>query len=1053
MKLTEYFIKHPVIAIVLNTMIGIVGLLALYQLPLREYPNISMPTFTVLAFYPNASAELVESAVTNVLEEKLAGLENLETITSESQAGNVQITLKFYPATSVDKAFSSVQDAVASARAELPNEVKSPQIQKQSKSSGVPFIAISLEYEHPMSRGLSAGSSLDPANKSKDVGVGDFGALTHMAQVNLKNTFRTIPGVGSVEVWGQPYTYKITLSPEKLFSFGVNVDEVTNALTRSHISLPAGKYQNKIPSHLYSAPKTVSDYEEILIKPHPRHPIFLKSVADVKLTTDNEQFRIRVNGHPGVILAINRSADANPLEVSRDVNTALNNLSTSLPQGMKAKIVIDQADFIKASIKNIRHSIAEAILLVLFIVFIMLRNIRATLIPLITIPISLLGSLLFLKLFGYSLNLMTLLAMVLAIGLVVDDAIVVLENIWRHIEEGMSGLEAAIKGAREIGFAIVAMTLTLVSVYLPIAFMPGMIGQFFIEFAIALAGSVLISGVVALTLSPMMCARLLRSSVHSEIPHYVRDDVDDTSTSSRRTCNEGSPGVNMSSYYARILAKILPYQKTLMLLAALSLLFSMLFYQHITSETAPKEDRGLIGIYIPSLAGEDINVLDKKLGKIEQDIFGTVPYQSRLTFIGDWGASLALPLKPHAHRRESAEHMVTKLNGLMNHYPSIDPFVWNWDTALPGLDNAGSGSDLALVIATPESYKELFTHLESLKQTIEASKEFESVNFDLHLDTLGYKIELDNNQLAKLGLNAEQVAKTIAVFFSGDKSQTFEKDGVVYNITLLGSKSPWTLDELYLTTPTGKRVSLGAVTKMVYETAPANLKHQQHMRAATLNVKPLTGESTTEASEKLMQIVKANVPTNYRLTWTGSVKAAEESAHTMSFLLLLSLIFIYAVLAIQFENFIDPLIILFTAPLACFGALFSAWMFGQTLNIFTQVGLITLIGLVSKHGILMVEFANQLRSQGKNALEAICEAAKLRLRPIIMTTGAMIFGAIPLILSHDAGSEARRAIGIVLVGGLSLGTLFTLFILPFLYALVYRIRATTVRKSSIERTH
>ncbi|CDZ77951.1 Multidrug-efflux transporter MexB [Legionella massiliensis] len=992
MKLTSYFIKHPVIAIIFNCMIIVLGLLSFYSLSLREYPDISFPTINVQSNYPNASPDLVESAVTNVLEERLAGIEGLETITSQSYSGSSQITLVFRAGTSMDRALNATQDAVGQARAILPTEVKMPLVERQRKTSGLPFIGISLE--------------------STTMG---FGELTHYANLSLKNAFRSVRGVSSVEVWGQPYTYDINLDPKKLYAFGVNVDEIFDALARSRVSLPAGNYQNKIPSSLNSELLTNEDYENLLIKSNKQHPILLKSVAQIKLTTDNTQMRVRVNGHAGLVLSINRANDANPIDVSKLVRQELKDLQHGLPSGMKMQVIIDQSDFINASLHNIRSSILEAIILVLLIVFVFLRNFAATLIPLLTIPISLLGSLLFLKLFGFSINLMTLLAMVLAVGLVVDDAIIVLENIWRHIENGLSPFAAAIKGAKEIGFAIVAMTLTLASVYMPIAFVQGMLGQLFIEFAVALAGSVFISGLVALTLSPLMCAKFLNSSnkhIWPQIDHFLNW---------------------LSAAYAKCLEYIVK-RKTISLLAATaSIGFSILFYSLLPHETAPKEDRGLIGIYTPTVAGEDINALDKKISQIEGVTNAIPESENKLTFLGDWGSSIVLPLKPHASRHRSAAELVETLKPKLGNFPSTDAHAWSWDSGLPGGDNAGSGSELTLVISSADNYRQLFEQAEKIKAALDKSKQFESSRFDLRLDSMGYNIDLDNNILSKLGLSAPQVAKTIEVFFSGNRSINFQKDGVVYNLTIKGATSPWTLNELYLTTASGSRVSLGTITKMSPKAQPATLDHYKQMRSTTLHVQTSPGESMQQGMKKLWKIAKTELPANYKMTWDGAAKAYNESSNAMLFLLVLSLIFIYAILAAQFENFIDPFIILFTVPLACSGALFLAYLCGQSLNIYTQVGLITLIGLISKHGILIVEFANQLRAEGAPLLTAIQQAAVLRLRPILMTTAAMIFGAIPLILSHAAGAESRHVIGTVLIGGLGMGTLFTLFVLPSVY--------------------
>lgn len=993
MKLTSYFIKHPVMSIILNSMIVVLGALCLHHLSVREYPDITFPTISVSTGFSNASPELVETAVTNPLEDKLAGIEGLDTITSQSSAGYSEITLLFHAGTSMDKALTATQNAVGVAKSLLPVNV-TPVVDRQRKSSGLPFIGLLLE-----------SSTMR------------FGELTHYAHLHLKNSFRSVQGVASVDVWGQPHTYTITLDPKKLYSFGINVDDVTGAIANSQISLPAGKYQNKIPSTLNASLKTEKDFENLLIKT-TANPVLLKSLGRVKLETDHNQTRIRVNGHAGVVLSINRAADANPLEVSNNVQHLLTAIQKNLPQGLKINVIINQSDFINASIANIRSSILEAIVLVLIIVFVFLRNVRATLIPLITIPISLLGSLLFLKACGFSINLMTLLAMVLAIGLVVDDAIIVLENSWRHIENGLSPAHAAIKGAREIAFAIIAMTFTLGSVYLPIAFMQGMLGQLFREFAVALAGSVLISGVVALTLSPLMCSRLLTLHTKHWIPQF------------------DSFLARLTKGYTKILNLVLKKPLVLLMVALFSILASFYLYAIIEQETAPKEDRGLIGLYAPAVAGEDMDTLDNKITALEKTLQTLPESEHHLVFIGDWGASIVIPLKPHANRTRSANQIVEELRPQFNHFPSYDPQIWSWDTGLPGIDNAGTSSGLALVISTTDTYQALFDEMEKLKTQLENTKQFESVRTELQLNTMGYSIDIDYNQLAALGIKASQVAKTIEVFFSGDKSQSFEKEGIRYNVSIQGILSPWTLNELYITTPKGRRVSLGAFTQLKPTALPAQLDHTQQMRSTVLYAELKKGDTLAKASERLVTLTKNQLPDQYKLTWTGSVKALNEASNQMFYLVLLALVFIYAILSLQFENFIDPFIILVTVPLACTGGLLCTWLWGQTLNIYTQVGLITLMGLISKHGILIIEFANQRCKEGVSLRDAVQQAAILRLRPVLMTTGAMVFGAIPLVLSHAAGAEARHAMGTVLIGGLCLGTVFTLLVLPAVYCMI-----------------
>ncbi len=1005
MTITNYFIKHPVMALILNAMILIIGALCFNTLSLREYPEIHFPNISIYANYPNASAELVETSVTYILEDQLAGIEGIDSIVSDSKHGSSQITLTFKNGTSIDRAMLAVREAIGLARNQLPQVVKDPIIERKTVSSGMPFIVLSLE-----------STSMD------------FAALTHYANINLKNAFRGIKGVSSVEIWGQPYTYNILLNPLKMYTFGVNADEVFNAVQRSNVSLPVGKFQNQIPSTLNAELKKDTDFENIVIKEkntndpqHKRKSVLLKDIADISLKTDNERFRVRINGKPGLAIAINRTNDGNPLDVSSLVHTQLIGLKSNLPQGLTINIISDQADFVRSSLSNIKSSIFEAIIFVLVIVFLFLRNMKATLIPLVTIPISLVGSFIFLKAFGCSINIITLMAMVLAVGLVVDDAIVMLENIQRHIDQGLSAYHAALKGSKEIGFAIVAMTLTLTSVYAPLAFISGTVGQIFTEFAVALAGSVFISGIVALTLSPLMCANTLSKK---ELPLWPEID---------RFIEK------LSHNYRHILTILIRRSKTciLVILGIFACIYFLI--NMIPSEMAPKEDRSLIGVFLPPIPGKDINTMEEKIKQVETIMQSVKEKQNTLIFMGEWGGTVVLPLKPQADRKRSATEIVESIRPLVTTIPSVDVYPWSWDSGLPGLDDSITGSELSLTISTTESYRQLFEQVEQAREALEKEKAFPSIRHDLKLDTPGYRIDLFTNEMANLNLTAGQIAKTIEIFFSGDKSLNFSKDGILYPLTLKGSQSPWTLGELYITNPTGHRISLAAVADIVPIAQPENLYHYNQMRSAVLTANLAKDEKIESAMPKLLNTVDATLPSYYKKTWIGAAKAYSESQTTMTILFLLAIVFIFAILSAQFENFIDPFIILLTVPLACGGALFFVWLCNQSMNIYTQVGLITLIGLISKHGILIVEFANQLKKSGLSAMEAIIQASSLRLRPILMTTGAMIFGAIPLIMSHDAGYESRHTIGTVLIGGLSFGTVFTLFILPTVYLMVKKL--------------
>lgn len=1000
MNITTYFLKHPVIAFILNAMIVVIGILCFDSLSVREYPEVHFPKVQVYTHYPNASAELIESAVTNALEEQLAGIEGIEDITSDSRYGESYISITFKDGISIDKSIIVIREAIG--LTVLPPEVRPPIIKRKTNSDGMPFIIISLK-----------SSSMD------------FAELTHYAGLNLKNAFKGLKGVSSVEVLGQPYAYHIVLDARKMYSFGVNADDVFDALQKGSLSLPIGKFQNKISVILNTELKTAKDYENLVIKEknfsNPKskqHTILLKHVADVKLQTHDQQFQVRINGKPGLCLAITKTNDANPLDVSTLVYAQLNDIKQSLPESLQMNIILDKADFIRYSIKNIKSSIFEATIFVLIIVFLFLRNIKATIIPLITIPISLVGSFLFLKIFGCSINIMTLLAMVLAVGFVVDDAIVVLENIQRHIDEGLSSLEAALKGSKEIGFAIIAMTLTLTSVYAPLTFITGTIGQLFTEFAVALAGSVLISGVVALTLSPLMCAKLLRKNQLHLWPKI--DEALD----------------NFTYYYSHLLSKALFYKKSCVCLILGTFGLIIMFTQIIPSETAPKEDRSLIGIYVPTIPGENINTMWQKVQLIENIVKSILEAQHNLVFIGDWGGNVMLPLKPQSLRNRSAQEVVDSIKPFVSKIPSLDVHPWNWDSGLPGVADSMSGGELSLVISTTESYSNLFKIVEAIRKSLDQQNLFQSVVHDLKLDTVSFRINVDTNEMAHLNLTYKQIAKTIEIFFSGDQSLTFAKDGLLYKLTLKGRHSPWDLNELYVTNKFGKRISLGVVAKIIPDSGPDKLYHYNQMRSAILTASLSKNQKFDQGMQQFFNEVTKELPSTYKKTWTGNAKVYTESQMTMVILFLLAIVFIFAVLSIQFESFIDPCIILLTVPLACLGALIFVWGLNGSLNIYTQIGLITLTGLITKHGILIVEFANHLRRKDTPLKEAIIKASSLRLRPILMTTGAMIFGSIPLVFSHDAGHEARRAIGIVLVGGISSGTLFTLFVLPTVYCIV-----------------
>ena len=1003
MKFTEYFIRHKVSAIILNMMILVIGYLCFKNISVREYPDVQVPFLSVNTTYLSASANVVETAVTSPLEDAVSSVSGIKYITSNSEQGSSHINIAFEDGIDIDKALIDLQSAVGSARARLPKDIEPPEISKGMGGGGPPFFAITL--------------SSDEMN---------FGELAHYATRYIKNNFRSVNGVAAAEVWSPQYTMRITIDPKKLYAYGVNVTDIIASLKQYNVSLPVGKFRDDIPTTLDLDLKDPEEFANTAIITKNGRIVYLKDVATTELATDKSIFRMHVNGKTGVVIGITKNTDANPLEVAAALRAEMKDMQEGLPSHLKMAVSIDQSRFIASSLDNIYHSIFEAIVLVLMIVYIFLRNLRATLIPLITIPFSLIGAIAIMQAFGMSINILTLLAMVMAIGLVVDDAIIMLENITRHIEEGMKPFDAAIKGASEIGFAIVAMTLTLASVYAPIFFLKGLVADLFIEFAVALAGSVLISGIVALTLSPMMCSVLLKhgNSEGESSMHKFLQKVD--------------------KKYASMLHKVISMPKLIIGVMIGSLLLSFLFAKLMPQEIVPNEDRGMVGVYLQSIPGENMDDMEAHATDMEKIVTAIPEGLESLTLIGSWGAYACLPLKDFKDRSRHQNEIVESMQAETSQMPSIDAHPWGWNSGLPGMDGAMGGMNLQLVISTTGSYEELSQYAEEMTKKLNSLGKFMYATNDVKFDSEGFDLVLNKDKMANLGINAQTVSDSVNTFFSGNKNLSFKKDDVVYGVTIDSTTSPWSLDEIYITSPSNLRISIGSFATLNEKVSMSTLPHYNQIRAATITGAPLPFLSTESLMPVVMQLANEIFPDNFKKEWTGAAKASSEASGAALMMFVMAIVFIYSILAVQFDNFLDPFIIMLTVPLACSGALFAAWLFGQSINIYTQIGIITLVGLITKHGILIVEFANKLRAKGEPTEPAVTHAAIIRLRPILMTTGAMILGSLPLVFSSGAGSEARTAIGIVLVGGLGFGTFFTLFVLPKIYCWIkgFEVRRT-----------
>lgn len=995
MQLPEFFIKRPVFASVLSAMIVAVGLVSLQNIAVREYPDVTLPTLTVMAHYPNASAELVETRVTNPLEDSLAGVPGLKAMSSQTTDNNSEIKLFFKAGASIDAKLVAVRDAVEKVRSDLPKDLLSPIIQRGGERSGPPFIAITF-----------SSKSLKPEE------------LTHFVNIQYKNVFRSIEGISTVEMWSPPYTMAVTLDPKQLYALGLNIEDVTQALNAKKEAFAAGKLHNDVPVSLSTALETEDDFKNLVIKQGDlrNKPVLLKQVADIVQRADNYEVRVRVNGKPGAVLAIKLASDANPLEVSRTVGKEVERIKAQLPDDMSVTIDVDNAGFIRASIKNIEKSLMEAFLLVFGIILLFMRNFRACLVPLITIPISLIGVLGVFYACGLSINIITLLAIILAIGLVVDDGIVVLENIQRHIEEGRPVRQAAIEGSKEIGFAVIAMTLTLASVYAPIAFLQSTIGFLFREFSIALAGAVIISGIVSLTLCPMLCARLLKPKAHTFFPAF---DVFLGALTTR---------------YGALLDKVLDHKKYVLAFMVAAFVGAGFLVKHLPEEMAPPEDRGLIGAYTSPVPGKGIGSQDKFAVRVEQELLDIPEAENRITFVGTWGSSTALILKDWSKRDRSASVLTTLIKGRMEKVPSLDIWAWDYNSALPGVE-IGNSNGLRLVLLTVKPYKDLYEKAEKLMEELKKTGLFTNVSQSLRLNSPSWKVKVDPYHQSLFGITDSAVAKALKISLSQDRTISYMKDGISYTVLLKTNTDPSSISEVYMVNKKGERASLDGLATFTRFASPSTLEHHNQQRASILTLDLKEGIAMGDAVKIVGQVSKQVLDNGYSVDWVGATKEFLEASFGTNMLFVLAVLFIFAILAIQFESMRDPLFIILTVPLASLGALGMMWLMGVSLNIYSKIGLVTLVGLITKHGILLVEMANHLTKTGKTPKEAAIGAAQLRLRPILMTTGAMVFGVIPLAVGVGAGAEARQAIGWTLLGGLLFGTLTTLFVIPACYAL------------------
>ncbi|MDZ7591228.1 MAG: efflux RND transporter permease subunit [Rubrivivax sp.] len=1005
MKLSEISIRRPVLASVMSLLLILIGLVSFNQLSLREYPRIDEPLVNVSTRLVGASSEVIESQVTKPLEDSIAGIDGVDIITSVSRTELSQITVRFKLSKDPDTAAAEVRDRVARVRGRLPDAADEPVIAKV-EADATPTIWL--------------------AYTSETMGTLE---LTDLIKRVVKPRLQTVPGVADVQIGGdREYAMRIWIDPDRLASYALTVQDVEDALRRQNLEVPAGRIESQQREFSVTARtdlNTVAQFNEIALKTAGGYTVRLRDVARVEEAAANERSRVRLNGIPSISTGIIRNATANPLEVADGVRAVMPLIQRDLPPSVTVVQANDLSVFIDRSIKAVFTTVAEAVVLVALVVFVFLRTFRASIIPLVTIPVSLVGAFALIALAGFTVNTLTLLALVLAIGLVVDDAIVVLENVYRHIEDGLPPFQAALKGVREISFAVVAMTLTLAAVFAPLAFTPGRTGRLFSEFALTLAGAVLVSGFVALTLTPMMCSKLLR---HNPAPGRFDRGME-------------AALVRLTAGYTRVLRWTLGARWLMVAVMLASAAGSWWLFSNAKSELSPMEDRGVIAMPIRAPDGATLEYTARYLDALDSITSQYEEFDRRFLFIGGGQVSSAfgvLRTKDWSERDITTQELARKLVPQFMALPGVTAFP----VTPPSLGQGFRSQPVNYVIVSGDSYENMASAAQAMLGEMRRNPGFVQPDMDLQLNKPEIFIEVDRVRAADMGVSVDAVARTVESMLGGRVVTRYKRDAEQYDVIVQtegrGRATPDDIEKLFVRGRGDTMVPLSSLVKVREAVSPRELNHFNQRRSVTITASLTPDYSLGEALAFMDEAAARLLPAGYATELNGVSREFRASSGALGLVFVLALLFIFLVLAAQFESYVDPFVILLAVPLSMVGALLALKWSGGTLNVFSQIGLITLVGLITKHGILIVEFSNQLRKQGKETLDAVVEAASLRLRPILMTTGAMVLGALPLALASGAGAESRQQIGWVIVGGMSIGTLLTIFVVPTVYTLLAR---------------
>lgn len=1035
---TTFFIKRPVFASVCSLLIVLIGLVGYTRLPVQEFPSIDPPVVSVNTVYPGANPQIVETEVTEILEAEINGVEGIKTLSSQSRDSVSSITVQFELDRNADLAAQEVRSRVDRALGRLPSDVDPPIVSKESADAS-PIIWFALYGEN--------FSTLE---------------LSDYADRLVVDALETVNGVSSVIIGGERrYAMRLWIDPVRLAARNLTVLDIENALRQENVELPSGQIQGDTSQYsvrTLGRLQSPEEYEALIIRRNPNgSQITFKDVGRAEVGAEDTDSFVRFNGEPAVGLGVVKLTGSNTIAVAEGAKARMQELSQSFPEGMEYAVAFDGSEFVALAIDEVWASLYLAVFLVILIIFIFVQDWRATIIPSITIPISLIGAFALMFFFGYSINTLTLFALTLATGLVVDDTIVVLENIVRYIEEkDYSPRQAAEEGVNEVVFAVIATTVVLIAVFVPVSFSGGVTGRLFTEFAITLAGSVVLSSFAALTLAPTMSARLL-SRKKARIPGISRvlDWFDRWLNKTR-------------DFYGSSLRQAMRLKAIVIGALVVCLFLTTWLFNQIPLEFLPTEDRGAVFTIVRAPEGVSIDYTDRVMQQVEQ-VYGQTPEVNSYFTVG--ALSNAGPgqvnqgiafvrLKSYEERRSPAQSQEAVIGKLFGQFSQItDALVLPINP--PALPGAGFSQPVQYVLQG-YNLEELATASGNLAGAARGVPQLVNMDTNLRLNQPELTISIDRPAAANLGISVQDISRTLQILLGGQEITNFNLENNRYEVIVQAEEeyraSPQDINQLYVRTNTesAQMVPLGSVVNVETSTTPPQINHYNRFRSATLEGSPAPGVSLGAALDALDELVADQLPPGMRTTLAGTSLEFREAGQAIIFIFGLALVFIFLTLAAQFESYIDPVIILLAVPLSLLGAFLALWLFGIELNVYSQIGLIMLIGLSSKNSILIVEFANQLREEGLPPVKAAIEAGRTRFRPILMTAFSTIFGLLPLVVATGAGAIARISIGVAVVGGMLISTLLSLYVVPVFYVLatsiqtwvVSRFRSDTTAKSS-----